>query len=129
MGRIYFDQKISKKLQTIIPSLWETRTTVYKKAERSNSRAYRFFTRTYYEELTEQFGSPKDIVIEYYNTVDDDYLLRKTNLVKYLKIVLFSALAIVLIYFGTHFVLLYKSYQDVQDSIIIHEETIIEDDE
>lgn len=82
-----------------------------------------------YEELTEQFGSPKDIVIEYYNTVDDDYLLRKTNLVKYLKIVLFSALAIVLIYFGTHFVLLYKSYQDVQDSIIIHEETIIEDDE
>ena len=82
-----------------------------------------------YEELVEQFGSPKDIVIEYYNTVDDDYLLRKTNLVKYLKIVLFSALAIVLIYYGTHFVLLYKSYQDVQDSIIIHEETIIEDDE
>lgn len=82
-----------------------------------------------YEELLEQFGSPKDIVIEYYNTVDDDYLLRKTNLVKYLKIVLFSALAIVLIYYGTHFVLLYKSYQDVQDSIIIHEETIIEDDE
>ena len=78
-----------------------------------------------YEELVEQFGSPKDIVIEYYNTVDDDYLLRKTNLVKYLKIVLFSALAIVLIYYGTHFVLLYKSYQDVQDSIIIHEETII----
>ena len=78
-----------------------------------------------YEELLEQFGSPKDIVIEYYNTVDDDYLLRKTNLVKYLKIVLFSALAIVIIYFGTHFVLLYKSYQDVQDSIIIHEETII----
>ena len=78
-----------------------------------------------YEELLEQFGSPKDIVIEYYNTVDDDYLLRKTNLVNYLKIVLFSALAIVIIYFGTHFVLLYKSYQDVQDSIIIHEETII----
>lgn len=80
-----------------------------------------------YEELTEQFGSPKDIVIEYYNTIDDDYLLRKTNLVKYLKIVLFSALAIVLIYFGTHFVLLYKSYRDVQDSIIIHEETIIKE--
>lgn len=80
-----------------------------------------------YEELLEQFGSPKDIVIEYYNTVDDDYLLRKTNLVKYLKIVLFSALAIVIIYFGTHFVLLYKSYRDVQDSIIIHEETIIKE--
>ena len=83
--------------------------------------------RQFIKKLVEQFGSPKDIVIEYYNTVDDDYLLRKTNLVKHLKIVLFSALAIVLIYYGTHFVLLYKSYRDVQDSIIIHEETIIED--
>ena len=27
--------------------------------------------------------------------------------------------------FGSHFVLLYKSYRDVQDSITIHEETII----
>lgn len=81
-----------------------------------------------YEELVEQFGSPKDIVVEYYNSVDDDYLLKKTNLVKQIKRVLFVILTVVLIYFAVNFVLLYKSYKDVQDSIIIHEETIIEDD-
>lgn len=81
-----------------------------------------------YEELVEQFGSPKDVVVEYYNSVDDDYLLKKTNLVKQIKRVLFVILTVVLIYFAVNFVLLYKSYKDVQDSIIIHEETIIEDD-
>ena len=81
-----------------------------------------------YEELVEQFGSPKDIVVEYYNSVDDDYLLKKTNLVKQIKRVLFVILTVALIYFAVNFVLLYKSYKDVQDSIIIHEETIIEDD-
>lgn len=81
-----------------------------------------------YEELVEQFGSPKDVVVEYYNSVDDDYLLKKTNLVKQIKRVLFVILTVALIYFAVNFVLLYKSYKDVQDSIIIHEETIIEDD-
>ena len=80
-----------------------------------------------YEELVEQFGSPKDVVVEYYNSVDDDYLLKKTNLVKQIKRVLFVILTVVLIYFAVNFVLLYKSYKDVQDSIIIHEETIIKE--
>ena len=47
MGRIYFDQKISKKLQTIIPCLWETRTTVYKKITWQNPGACWFFTKPY----------------------------------------------------------------------------------
>ena len=29
-----------------------------------------------YEELVTQFGSPKDIAVGYYDTIDDDYLLK-----------------------------------------------------
>ena len=39
-----------------------------------------------YDGLVEQFGSPKDIVLGYYDSVDDDYLLKKTNLIKNLHI-------------------------------------------
>ena len=35
-----------------------------------------------YDELVTQFGSPKDIVLAYYDSIDDDYLLKKSNLAK-----------------------------------------------
>lgn len=46
---------------------------------------------------------------------------------KYLKRGFTIILALAFIYFSTHFILLYKSYQDLQNSIIIHENTTIEE--
>lgn len=80
-----------------------------------------------YEELIENFGSPKEIVLSYYDSIEDDYLLKKTNMAKYLKRGFTIILALAFIYFSTHFILLYKSYQDLQNSIIIHENTTIEE--
>ena len=30
-----------------------------------------------YEELVKQFGTPKEVIMEYYANADDDYLLKK----------------------------------------------------
>lgn len=38
-----------------------------------------------YNELVKQFGSPREVVMEYYDNIEDDYLLSKIDLQKKLK--------------------------------------------
>ena len=35
-----------------------------------------------YNELVKQFGSPREVVMEYYDNIEDDYLLSKIDLAK-----------------------------------------------
>lgn len=80
-----------------------------------------------YEELLLHFGSPKDIVLEYYNSVDDDYLLKQTNLVGTVRKFFFLIVSLFIIYFGYRSYVIYEARLDAKDSIIIYEETTIED--
>lgn len=82
-----------------------------------------------YEELAEQFGSPKDIVLGYYDSVNDDYLLKKTNLVKNLRMLFIVLVIIILTFFSYRSYIIYQAYLDTKDTIIIHEETTIEEDD
>ena len=82
-----------------------------------------------YDELMEQFGSPKEIVLGYYDSVDDDYLLTKTNLVKNLRIFLIVLVIMIVSFFSYRSYIIYQAYLDAKDTIIIHEETTIEEDE
>ena len=38
-----------------------------------------------YDELVKQFGSPREVVMEYYDNIEDDYLLSKIDLAKKVK--------------------------------------------
>lgn len=38
-----------------------------------------------YNELVKQFGSPREVVMECYDNIEDDYLLSKIDLAKKLK--------------------------------------------
>ena len=38
-----------------------------------------------YEELVKQFGTPKEVIMEYYANADDDYLLKKIDVSKKIK--------------------------------------------
>ena len=42
-----------------------------------------------YEELVKQFGTPKEVIMEYYANADDDYLLKKLMYQKIKKIFTF----------------------------------------
>ena len=83
-----------------------------------------------YDTLVEQFGTPKEVVMEYYVNVDDDYLLRKTNFVKHIRIFLSIVILILIAHFGYRSYTNYQALQEVKDSKIIIEERgpIIEKD-
>ena len=80
-----------------------------------------------YEELLLHFGSPKEIVLEYYDTVDDDYLLNKTNLVRTVRKFCLIISLLFITYLGYLSYIIYQARLEAKDSIIIYEETTIED--
>lgn len=80
-----------------------------------------------YEELVENFGSPKEIVLSYYDSVEDDYLLKKTNLANNIRIFLAGVFMVIIAFFSYRTYTVYQSYLDAKDCIIIHEDTTIEE--
>ena len=80
-----------------------------------------------YEELLLHFGSPKEIVLEYYDTVDDDYLLNKTNLVRTVRKFCLIISLLFITYLGYRSYVIYEARLEAKDSNIIYEETTIED--
>ena len=52
-----------------------------------------------YEELVKQFGTPKEVIMEYYANADDDYLLKKIDVSKKLKRFLLFIAILFLSYF------------------------------
>lgn len=79
-----------------------------------------------YDELITQFGSPKDIVVGYYETVDDDYLLKKTNLVKTVRRFLIIAMVLAVSYIGYRSYMIYRIRIEAQEPIILYKEESIE---
>ncbi len=72
-----------------------------------------------YNELVKQFGSPREVVMEYYDNIEDDYLLSKIDLKK-LKFLLFIAI-LFLVYFFYQSYTIYQALNLIKDQQIIYE--------
>lgn len=75
-----------------------------------------------YGELVERFGTPKEVVMEYYGNMDDDYLLKKMNFVKHVRIFLSVIALALIVFFAYRSYVIYESFQEVKDSKVIYEE-------
>lgn len=79
------------------------------------------------EDLIKQFGSPTEVIVSYYDNVDINYLLKKTNLVKHIRIYLAIFISLLILFFSYKSYVIYQSFEALKDSVIIYEETNIED--
>lgn len=61
----------------IIPCLRELRTNFFESFKVQINEHLDLFPDLSYEELVKQFGTPKEVIMEYYANADDDYLLKK----------------------------------------------------
>lgn len=78
------------------------------------------------EELYEKFGTPSEVVNDYYSSVDTDYILKqmsKSKLIRRLIIALIAAVVISTLAYGSY---LYAEYKILQRQAIFFEEVIIE---
>ena len=74
-----------------------------------------------YNELVKQFGSPREVVMEYYANADDDYLLKRMNFVKHVRIFLSVIAFALIVFFAYRSYVIYESFQEIKDSKIIYE--------
>ena len=74
-----------------------------------------------YEKLVEQFGTPKEVVMEYYDNIEDDYLLSKIDLAKKVKKFLLFIAILFLVYFFYQSYTTYQALNLIKDQQIIYE--------
>ena len=74
-----------------------------------------------YNELVKQFGSPREVVMEYYDNIDDDYLLSKIDPAKKLKKFLLFIAILFLVYFFYQSYTTYQALNLIKDQQIIYE--------
>ena len=74
-----------------------------------------------YNELVKQFGSPREVVMEYYDNIEDDYLLSKIDLAKKVKKFLLFIAILFLVYFFYQSYTKYKALNLIKDQQIIYE--------
>ena len=74
-----------------------------------------------YNELVKQFGSPREVVMEYYDNIEDDYLLSKIDLAKKVKKFLLFIAILFLSYFFYESYTIYQALNLIKDQQIIYE--------
>ena len=74
-----------------------------------------------YDELVRQFGSPREVVMEYYDNIEDDYLLSKIDLAKKVKKFLLFIAVLFLVYFFYQSYTTYQALNLIKDQQIIYE--------
>lgn len=74
-----------------------------------------------YNELVKQFESPREVVMEYYDNIEDDYLLSKIDLAKKVKKFLLFIAILFLVYFFYQNYTTYQALNLIKDQQIIYE--------
>ena len=74
-----------------------------------------------YNELVKQFGSPREVVMECYDNIEDDYLLSKIDLAKKVKKFLLFIAILFLVYFFYQCYTTYQALNLIKDQQIIYE--------
>lgn len=81
-----------------------------------------------YSSLSEEFGSPQEIVSSFYEEVEFDYIIKKMKIRSLIKKALISILIMLIVCVIWLLSLMYKNYLDIQQEIIKYEEEIIVED-
>lgn len=78
-----------------------------------------------YDELQQNFGTPVNIVTEYYEGADTGYIMKKIRTTKTIRFCIYCILMFTLAGFTISAGINIKLYQEIHLGIVTHEKTII----
>ena len=82
-------RKYIRQCRTLFPVYGNSERTFLNRLKVQINEHLDLFPDLSYEELVKQFGTPKEVIMEYYANADDDYLLKKLMYQKIKKIFTF----------------------------------------
>ena len=114
-------RKYIRQCRTLFPVYGNSERTFLNRLKVQINEHLDLFTDLSYEELVKQFGTPKEVIMEYYANADDDYLLKKIDVSKKLKRFLLFIAILFLSYFFYESYTIYQALNLIKDQQIIYE--------
>lgn len=78
------------------------------------------------EGLYQEFGPPEDVLNSYYSMMDTDHIIKRIRIAKYLKALVITLIATLVILASWRFYVSYKSFLIFQEEQMVDVETVIE---
>lgn len=113
--------KYIRQCRTLFPVYGNSERTFLNRLKVQINEHLDLFPDLSYEELVKQFGTPKEVIMEYYANADDDYLLKKIDVSKKLKRFLLFIAILFLSYFFYESYTIYQALNLIKDQQIIYE--------
>lgn len=79
------------------------------------------------ETIISEFGNPKDIAMDYIESIDMDELLSRLAIARLVRRLMMTVLIILLVALSIFSYYQHRGYIDLKNSIVTKEETVIED--
>ena len=114
-------RKYIRQCRTLFPVYGKSERTFLNRLKVQVNEHLDLFPDLSYEKLVEQFGTPKEVVMEYYDNIEDDYLLSKIDLAKKVKKFLLFIAILFLVYFFYQSYTTYQALNLIKDQQIIYE--------
>ena len=114
-------RKYIRQCRTLFPVYGNSERTFLNRLKVQINEHLDLFPDLSYEELVKQFGTPKEVIMEYYANADDDYLLKKIDVSKKLKRFLLFIAILFLSYFFYESYTIYQALNLINDKQIIYE--------
>ena len=114
-------RKYIRQCRTLFPVYGNSERTLLNRLKVQINEHLDLFPDLSYEELVKQFGTPKEVIMEYYANADDDYLLKKIDVSKKLKRFLLFIAILFLSYFFYESYTIYQALNLIKDQQIIYE--------
>ena len=114
-------RKYIRQCRTLFPVYGNSERTFLNRLKVQINEHLDLFPVLSYEELVKQFGTPKEVIMEYYANADDDYLLKKIDVSKKLKRFLLFIAILFLSYFFYESYTTYQALNLIKDQQIIYE--------
>ena len=79
------------------------------------------------EEIVKEFGSPKDIAMDYVESIDTEELIQHISTRQLIRKLIYIVALVAVIILSIFSYYQYRGYLDLKNSIVVKEEVIIED--
>lgn len=117
--------KYLKDVKSLLPVFQKEEKLFFERFKQTIEKETNQSTMTY-QDCIEKFGEPKDVIINYYDEMDSEKLLKRIRnqylIKRIIYILIFSIMFVSFVACG----LLYKSYLEVKEIHVTESETIIE---
>ena len=119
-------QKFLKQVKNLLPILSKQEKRFLKDLENGISEYFSVHPNSTVEDIANEFGTPNDIVHDYIESIDLDYIIKRISTRRIIRRALICIVMLAFIVSSAFIGSIYSAYLHSLDSVITQEVTVIE---